>query len=65
MTWLVITAIGIWIALSGFILLIVCMNSSRLSQMQEPMRRYPPRIKTAERRVIAEVQNNATQTSGN
>jgi hypothetical protein len=43
MAGLIITAIGVWIAFSGFILLVICMNSSRLSRMQRPVRRYPSR----------------------
>jgi hypothetical protein len=55
MTQLVITAIGVWIAFSGFILLVICMNSSRLSQMQGPVRRYPSRIGIPERQGFSEV----------
>jgi hypothetical protein len=50
MAWLIVTAAGVWIVLSGFILLMVCMNSSRFTQTQGKMRRYPQKI-TVEKRI--------------
>jgi hypothetical protein len=63
MTWLVIAALGVWIALSGFILLVICIQSSRFSQMQGPMRRHRPRAVIPERQGIAEGQTSQSPVS--
>jgi hypothetical protein len=39
MAWIVVAFIGGWMLLSAFILVVICMNSSRISQAEEPLLR--------------------------
>jgi hypothetical protein len=63
MAWMIITGIGVWIALSAFILLVICMNSSRLSQTEAPMKRTW-QARAGRKRVIPRVQTAPSTTSG-
>lgn len=49
MAWLVIAVAGVWIFLSALILVAICMQSSRLSQMEEAGRRSPSRARASRR----------------
>jgi hypothetical protein len=60
MTGLVVVALGVWTVLSGLILLVICMNSSRLSRMQGPFRRYPSRIIIPSKKQLSDLQSNRT-----
>jgi hypothetical protein len=64
MVWMIISAGGVWIALSAFILLILCMNSSRISHMEEPAKRPSARSRVYRKRTAPSVQPSTIITSG-
>jgi hypothetical protein len=39
MAWIIVAVLGGWVLLSAFILVVICMNSSRISQAEEPILR--------------------------
>jgi hypothetical protein len=62
MAWIIVTLIGSWMLLSAFILVVICMNSSRISQVEEPaLRRRAYQARLSRGRFAAQLQ--ASQTS--
>ena len=50
MAWVIVAVVGVWMLLSAFILVVICMNSSRISQAEEPLlrrRAYRARLSRA------------------
>jgi len=52
MTVLILAVAGIWVLFSGFLVTIICINSSRLSRIDEPFK-SPAKIALQRRRRMA------------
>ena len=64
MAWIIVAVVGVWIFLSAFILVIVCMNSSRISQAEEPLlRRRAYRARLSRGRITPQIQTSTVPQS--
>jgi hypothetical protein len=64
MAWIVVAFVAGWMLLSAFILVVICMNSSRISQAEEPLlRRRAYQARRARGRYSAQI-HSSTITQG-
>ena len=63
MTVIIIGAAAAWVVFSAILVTMACMNSSQLSQMEEPIKRRPVRARPRARRVAPQIQSPSISSS--
>ncbi len=63
MTVIIIGAAAAWVVFSTILVTMACMNSSQLSQMEEPIKRRPVRARSRARRVAPQIQSASIPSS--